>query len=118
MFAATKKRQKYETTSWPGISACENKRFKWFNQCRYVFNLSQRWKSVPAEQKITELKTRIAKWASQKLKISPNKIIEISTANMNNRPSKKYGLSPEEVERKALQSERFRAAYITKSAEV
>ena len=37
---------------------------------------------------------------------------------MNIRPSKKYGLSPEEVERKALQSERFRAAYITKSAEV
>ena len=31
----------------------------------------------------------------------------MSTANMNIRPSKKYGVSPEEVEKKALQSERF-----------
>ena len=31
----------------------------------------------------------------------------MSTANMNIRRSKKYGVSPEEVEKKALQSERF-----------
>ena len=33
------------------------------------------------------------------------------TANMNIQPSKKYGLSPEELEKKALQSERFRVVY-------
>ena len=37
-------------------------------------------KAIAAEQKIRELKTRIAKLNSQKLKISPNKIIETSTA--------------------------------------
>ena len=30
---------------------------------------------------------------------------------MNIRPSKKYGFSPEEVEKKALESERFRTVY-------
>ena len=35
----------------------------------------------------------------------------MSTANMNIRPSKKYGFSPEEVEKRALQSERFRTIY-------
>ena len=50
--------------------------------------------------KIRELKTRTAKLFSQKLKMSPRKIIEMSTANMNIRPSKKYGFSPEEVEKR------------------
>ena len=68
-------------------------------------------KAFAAEQKIRELKTRIAKLASQKLKITPKKIIEMSTANMNIQSSKKYGFSPEEVEKKALQSERFRTVY-------
>ena len=58
-------------------------------------------KAFAAEQKIRELETRIAKLNSQKLKISPNKIIEMSTANMNIRPSKKYGFSAEEVEKSA-----------------
>ena len=57
-------------------------------------------KAFAAEQKIRELKTRIAKLFSQKLKMSPRKIIEMSTANMNIRPSKKYGFSPEEVEKR------------------
>ena len=35
----------------------------------------------------------------------------MSTANMNIQSSKKYGFSPEEVEKKALQSERFRTVY-------
>ena len=68
-------------------------------------------KAFAAEQKIRELKTRIAKLASQKLKISPNKIIEISMTNLNIQPNKKYGISPEEIERKALQSEQFRTVY-------
>ena len=57
-------------------------------------------KAFAAQQKIRELKTRIAKLFSQKLKMSPRKIIEMSTANMNIRPSKKYGFSPEEVEKR------------------
>ena len=68
-------------------------------------------KAFAAEQKIRELKTRIAKLFSQKLKVSPRKIIEMSTANMNIRPSKKYGFSPEEVEKRSLESERFRTVY-------
>ena len=35
----------------------------------------------------------------------------MSTANMNIQPSKKYGFSPEEVEKRALKSQRFRAVY-------
>ena len=47
----------------------------------------------------------------EKLKASPKKIIEMSTANMNIQSSKKYGFSPEEVQRRALESERFRIVY-------
>ena len=68
-------------------------------------------KVFAAEQKIRELKTRIAKLHGQKLKISPKKIIEMSNANMNSLPSKKYVFSPEEVEKRALESERFRTIY-------
>ena len=68
-------------------------------------------KAFAAEQKIRELKTRISKLKGQKLKITPKKIIEISTKNMNIQPSKKYGLSPKEVESHALKSERFRTLY-------
>ena len=68
-------------------------------------------KVFAAEQKLRELKTRIAKLNAQKLKISPNKIIEMSTANINIQPSKIYGLSPDEIKRKALNSERFRAVF-------
>ena len=35
----------------------------------------------------------------------------MSTANMNIRSSKKYGFSSEEVEKRALESERFRTVY-------
>ena len=68
-------------------------------------------KAFAAEQKIRELKTRIAKLNSQKLKISPKKITEMSTTNMNIQPSKKYGFSPEEVEKRTLESKRFRTLY-------
>ena len=47
----------------------------------------------------------------QKLKMSPKKIIEISTANMNILPSKKYKFSPEEVEKKSIENEKFKAVY-------
>ena len=47
-------------------------------------------KAFAAEQKIRERRTRISKLNCQKRKISPKKIIEISTENMNIQPSKKY----------------------------
>ena len=68
-------------------------------------------KAFAAEQKIRELKTRISKLKSQKLKITPNKILEISTKNMNIQPSRKYGISPDEVESRALESEKFRTFF-------
>ena len=68
-------------------------------------------KAFAAEQGIGELITRIAKLNSQKLKISPRRIIEMSTKNMNIQPSKKYDFSPEEVEKNVLKNERFRTAY-------
>ena len=60
-------------------------------------------KAFAAEQKIRELKTRIAKLRGQKLKLTPKKIIEISTANMNIKLSRKYGISPEKIEKKCLE---------------
>ena len=64
-----------------------------------------------AEQKIRELKTRISEINNQKLKISPAEIIETSTLNMNLIKSKKYDLSPEEIERRALSGELFKTIF-------
>ena len=68
-------------------------------------------KAFAAEQKVRELKTQIAKINIQKLKISPSKIIERSTLNMNLMKSRKYGLSPEEIERRYLAGERFKTIF-------
>ena len=57
-------------------------------------------KVFAAEQKIRELKTRISKLHTQKLKISPTKIILSSADNMNSVQSEKYGLSPDEIGKK------------------
>ena len=74
-------------------------------------------KAFAAEQKIRESKTRISKLNMQKLKISPKKIIELSVANMNIQPSKKYGLPPDEIEKKTLASEKFRTVFNKKRLE-
>ena len=58
-------------------------------------------KAFAAEQKIRELKTRISKLNTQKLKISPTKIILSSVDNMNSVQSEKYSLSPDEIEKKS-----------------
>lgn len=57
---------------------------------------------IATEQKIRELRTRISKIKNQKLKISPAKIMESSTLNINLMKTRKYGLSPEEIVRRAL----------------
>ena len=50
---------------------------------------------------------------SQKLKITPKKKkkIEMSTTNMNIKPNAKYGISLENIENKALNSERFKTLF-------
>ena len=68
-------------------------------------------KSFAAEQKIRELKTRISKLKAQTLKISHTKIILKSAINMNNAPSEKYGLIPEEIEKKSFSYESFRTIF-------
>ena len=62
-------------------------------------------KAFAAEQKIRELKTRVAKLNVQKLKITPQKIIQNYGQNMSLMKSVKYGLSPDEIERQSLTSE-------------
>ena len=57
-------------------------------------------KAFAAEQKIRELKTRISKLNAQELKILSTKITLRSGENMNNVESEKYGLNPEEIERR------------------
>ena len=74
-------------------------------------------KAFAAEQNIRELKTRIAKINAQKLKVSPSKITEMSTANTNLRPSKRYGLAPKEVELCALSNEGFKTIFNMKRME-
>ena len=48
-------------------------------------------KSFAVEQKIRELKSRIAKLNALKLNVPPTKIITTSTENMNNVLNEKYG---------------------------
>ena len=68
-------------------------------------------KAFAAEQKIRELKTRISKLNAQKLKISPSKIIQNLTLNMNLMKNVKYDLSPEEIESRPLAGERFKTVF-------
>ena len=48
---------------------------------------------------------------AQKLKITPTKITGNSVLNMNNMKSEKYGLSPEEIEKRSLAGEQFKAIF-------
>ena len=92
-----KEKVEKEAASRPRIQQVRIKDLNELNNAE-IFSTSLRGgKAFAAEQKIRELKTRISKLNSQELKISPKKVIKISTANMNIRPSKKYGFSPEEV---------------------
>ena len=68
-------------------------------------------KAFAAEQKIRELKEQVARLQMQKLKITPKRIIGISTQNMNVTTSVKYGVAPERIEQEALKSERFRILF-------
>ena len=68
-------------------------------------------KHFATEQKIRELKIRIAKLNAQKLKITSTKIIQNSALNTNTMKKEKYGLSPEEIERRPVASELFKTIF-------
>ena len=74
-------------------------------------------KTFAAEQKIRELRTTISKLNVQKLIISSAKKTEASTANMSLKRNRKYGLSPGEIDRRALSNERFKAVFNMKIIE-
>ena len=70
-------------------------------------------KTFAAEQKLRELKKRISKLLAlhrnSKVKlISPNVIIEKAVENMSSLPTIKYGLEPDKIEKRSLESEWFR----------
>ena len=68
-------------------------------------------KAFAAEQKTMEIKTKIVKLSAQKQKITSTKIIQNSALNINNMKSEKYGLSPEEIEKRSLVAERFKTIF-------
>ena len=81
------------------------------NNVEMFTSLIRGGKLFAAQQKIRELETKTAKLNTQKLKITPTKIIQNSVLNINNMKSKKYGLSPEEIERRYLAGKRFKTIF-------
>ena len=71
--------------------------------------------AVAAEQKIRELKNclKIFKRLNkiEKKTLKPNKVLKKATGNMNLQPSRKYGVPPEEVEKKSTESVEYRLMY-------
>ena len=72
-------------------------------------------KAFAAEQRIRELKRRILKLKTisdqNKAKISPTTIIKRSAENINNFKSEKCKLTPNEIEKKSLENQRFRTEF-------
>ena len=81
------------------------------NNVEMFTSLVRGGKLFATQQKIRELETKTAKLNAQKLKITPTKIIQNSVLNINNMKSKKYGLSPEEIERRYLAGKRFKTIF-------
>ena len=57
-------------------------------------------KAFAAEQKLRELKKRLSR-------LSPNILIQKAIENMNSLPTVKYGVEPDKVEKKSLESEAY-----------
>ena len=68
-------------------------------------------KAFAAEQKIQELKSRIAKLNALKMKVTPTKIITTCSENINSILNEKFGLSPNKIEKKSLSRGRFRTLF-------
>ena len=71
--------------------------------------------AVAAEQKIRELKNGLKSFKRlnkiEKKTLKPNEILKKATANMNLQLTRKYGVPPEEVEKKSIESEEYRLTY-------
>ena len=69
--------------------------------------------AVGAEQKIRKLKNRLKNFKRMLSsgKIKSNEALKKATKNMNIFPTRKYGVPPEEVEKKSLASEEHRLDY-------
>ena len=69
--------------------------------------------TMAAEQKIRELKNRLKNFKRllKKGKLKPNEALRKATVNMNIFPTKKYGVPPEEVGKKSLESEEYKLDY-------
>ena len=73
-------------------------------------------KAFAVEQKIREFKKLLFKSnkhhkATKMSRADPCKLIQSAVGNMNNTNSQKYGLPPEKIEEKSLESEKFREVY-------
>ena len=71
--------------------------------------------AVAAEQKIRELKNGLKSFKRlnkiEKKTLKPNEVLKKATANMNLQLTRKYGVPPEEVEKKSIESEEYRLTY-------
>ena len=78
-----------------------------------IFTTSVRGgKAFVAEQKVGKFKAAIAKLSIQKLNVLPTKIILKFAENVNNVDSEKYGISPEEIEKRASSDKNLRRFFI------
>ena len=68
-------------------------------------------KAFAAEQKIRELMSRSAKLSVLKMKVAPTMTILSSAENMNNVVNEKYGISPNDIEKKSLSSKKFKTLF-------
>ena len=66
-------------------------------------------KAFAAEQKIREFKKLLFRLhkATKTSRIDPKKLIRNAVQNMNKTDSQKYGLPPEMIEERSLESEKF-----------
>ena len=110
-----KKTKKYKKTMrFQEDNECQQVKIKTLNEKNNIemFTSSVRGgKAFAAEQKIRELKSRIAKLNALKLKVPPTKIITTSAENMNSVLNEKYGISPNDIEKKSLSSEKLRTLF-------
>ena len=69
--------------------------------------------AVGAEQKIRKLKSRLRNFKRlvKQGKLKLNDAFKKTTNNMNMLPTRKYGVPPEEVEKKSLESEQYKLDY-------
>ena len=71
--------------------------------------------AVAAEQKILELKFKLKKFKRlnkiYKNVLKPNVVLKKATNNMNIQPTRKYGVPPNEVEKKSIESEEYKLSY-------